>query len=217
MRIAKILSLILVCTFWAFQIASAQKMTGQGATVKQTLSVSNFDALGLGINATVYLTQGSHSVQIEAQKNIIDNIKTDVKDGSWNIEFKQRVSNHTDITIHVSMPTVKALSIGGSGEILGKSSFNNLGNLAIAIGGSGTLELAGSAKDVEISIAGSGDVKTANLKANNCEVSIAGSGDAYIEVNNGLDVSIAGSGDVHYKGNPKISSSIAGSGSVKSM
>lgn len=211
------LSLILACTFLTFQIASAQKISGQGPTVKKTLSVNNFDALGLGISATVYVSQGSHSVSIEAQQNIIDNIKTEVKNGSWNIDFDKRVNGHSDITIHVSMPNIKALSIGGSGSIIGKSTFNNLGNLAIAIGGSGTVELAGSAKDVEISIAGSGDVKTAGLKANNCEVSIAGSGDAYIEVNGGLDVSIAGSGDVHYKGAPKVSSSIAGSGSVKSM
>lgn len=217
MRTVKILSLLLACTCWVIHTASAQKISGQGSTVNQTLNLDKFESLGLGISAKVYLTQGSQSVRIEAQQNIIDNIKTEVKNGSWNIDFKQRVNNHTDITIHVSMPTIEALSIGGSGEIIGKSNFNNLGNLALAIGGSGTIELAGSAKDVEISIAGSGDVKTGNLKANNCEVSIAGSGDAYIEVNNDLDVSIAGSGDVHYRGKPRISSSVAGSGSVKSM
>lgn len=217
MRTFRILSLILGCTLFAFQVVIAQKISGQGPTVKQTLSVDNFDAIGLSISATVYLTKGPNSVSIEAQQNIIDNIKTEVKGNSWDIEFDKRVSNHSDITIYIAMPKITSLAIGGSGEIIGKSTFNGLGDVSLAIGGSGTIELVGTAKEVEISIAGSGDVKTAGLKAENCEVSIAGSGDAYIEVQNDLDVSIAGSGDVHYKGTPKVSSSVAGSGSVKSM
>lgn len=217
MRTVKILSLILGMCAFAFQTTYAQKITGQGPTVKQNLNVSNFEAIGLGLKATVYVTQGPNSVSIEAQQNIIDNIKTDVKNGSWNIDFDKRVSNHEKIVINVSMPNITALAIGGSGEIIARSTFNNLGNLSLSIGGSGTIELSGSAKNVDISIAGSGDVKTGGLSVNNCEISIAGSGDAFIEVNNDLDVSIAGSGDVHYKGTPKVSSSIAGSGSVKSM
>ena len=222
MRTIKIYALLLVCTVFLAQTSFAQKnskesINGEGSTVKQELNIDRFHTIGLGVPAKVYVSKGAQKVTIEAQRNIIDNIETDVKDGSWSIEFDKRVRKHAEITIYITMPTVEGLAIGGSGEIIGKDNFNGLSNLNISIGGSGEIEFAGSANTVEISIAGSGTVKTGDLKSKNCTVNIAGSGEAYVEASEDLDVSIAGSGDVRYKGSPKVSKSIAGSGSVRSM
>ncbi len=202
--------------------ASAQKwsnsITGEGPVVKEDLSLAEFQSVGLGISGTVYLTPGkTQKVTVEGQKNLIDNLKREVKNGSWNIAFDKNVRGRSDMKIYITMPTVKNLSIGGSGKIIATEAFHNLGDLKFAIGGSGNIEFAGSANSVEVSIGGSGHVKAAGLKVQNSKVSIGGSGNCYIEVGEQLDVSIAGSGSVHYKGRPKIKSSIAGSGKVATM
>ena len=199
-----------------------QTINGQGAKVKQTLSVDDFQSVGLALNGTIYVKQGnSHQVEIEAQKNIIENLNLEVKDGSWSIGLgkNKNARNYQKITVWITMPTVKGLSIAGSGEIIGKSDFNNLDDLKLSIGGSGTINFSGKANSLKASIAGSGSIDSKNLQATNAKVSIAGSGKAYLDVGNegNLTVSIAGSGNVYYKGRAKIKTSIAGSGKVESM
>lgn len=202
--------LLVVGLVWAVSPAFAQG---------RKLDVGTFNGIGLGISATVYITKGNtHQVRIEASDRLLENLETEVRKGHLNFELRDnRMSNYGKVTIYVTMPTVESLSIGGSGKIIAQDAFNGLDNLDLAIGGSGTIEISGSARKVEISIAGSGDVKTAGMKAENCQVSIAGSGDAFVDVSEDLEVSIAGSGDVHYKGRPRVKTSIAGSGSLKSL
>ena len=224
MKIAHFRTLLLLLTVCWYSSAIGQNynngpsITGQGEIVKKKLNVANFHSVGLGINATVYLTQGSsHSVEIEAQQNIIDNLELDVENGSWNIEGKKRIKDYKAVVIHITMPTVKALSIGGSGKIIGKSEFKNLEELKVAIGGSGEVSLAGSATATSISIAGSGKVDVRQLGSGSSKVSIAGSGDAFVDVKDKLTVSIAGSGSVFYNGKPSVKTSVAGSGKVESL
>ncbi len=193
-------------------------ITGEGPVVKEELSLDEFQSVGLGISGTIYLTPGkTQKVIVEGQKNLIDNLKQEVKNGSWNIAFDKNVQGKTDMKFYITLPTVKTLAIGGSGKIISKEAFNGLGALKLAIGGSGNIEFAGTADSVEISIGGSGSVKAGELKVQTSKVSIGGSGNCYIEVGERLDVSIGGSGSVHYKGRPRINSSIAGSGKLVTM
>lgn len=196
-------------------------ITGEGPLVKKTLAVKDFDSFGLGMNATVYVKQGRNfRVEIEAQKNIIDALELEVEDGAWNAGFGDdtKARNYKKAKIWITMPTVRSLAIGGTGEIIGESEFKDLGDLKLSIAGSGEIDFSGDAKDGKLSIAGSGTIRGENLKMDNAKVNIAGSGKTYLHMNNGdLKVSIAGSGDVYYKGKANVSSSIAGSGRVKSM
>ncbi len=197
---------------------SKAKIYGEGPTVKETINLSEIHSIGLGIAANIYLTQSnSQEIVIEGQKNIIDNIKKEVKNGSWNIEFEDRARNYDDLKIYISLKTIKGLAIGGAGNIKGETPFNGLGDLDISIGGAGKVDLAGDAQDVNISIGGSGKVRASGLTAEHCSVSISGNGDCEVDVNEKLDVAIAGMGKVKYSGNPKVSSSIAGMGNVKKL
>ena len=219
LNLTLLFAMLCLFTFGSLHAQSWKKATisGEGPRVKKELDIASFKSFGLGVNADVFITKGPQKVTIEAQQNIIDNIKRTVRSESWSIEHNYNVKKHDKITIWISMPTVEALAIGGSGSIISQDAFEGLDELAFSIAGSGKIEFSGSAKSLEVSIAGSGDLVAADLTADRCEVSIAGSGDCSIHVNDALEVSIAGSGDVRYKGSPKISSSIAGSGDVRSF
>lgn len=215
------LLLLAVCwynTAWTQDYSNGPAISGQGEIVKKKLTVDNFHSIGLGIKATIYLTQGSQqSVEIEAQQNIIDNLELDVENGSWNIKGKRRIKEYKDVVIHITVPTVKSLAIGGSGKIVGKNEFKNLEELKVSIGGSGEVSLAGSASSTNISIAGSGKVDIREVGSSSSKVSIAGSGDAYVDAKEKLTVSIAGSGNVYYSGKPSVKTSVAGSGKVETL
>lgn len=208
----------LLLTLPAWAQSSWKTISGEGPVVKETLSLDDFHSIGLGISGIVYVQPGkTQKVVVEAQKNIIDNLKQEVKNGSWNIGFHNNVRNYSDVKIYITIPTVQALSIGGSGKIIATEAFNNLGDLHFSIGGSGNIEFSGDANSLKVSIGGSGNVKAANLRVGSSKISIGGSGNCYVEVGDRLDVSIAGSGSVHYKGRPKINSSIAGSSKVMTL
>ena len=221
--------------FANFQVKA--QITGQGSSVTEKIDLPVITSIGLGIAADVYLTQGSkQEITIKAQKNIIENIKKEVKNGSWNIEFDKKVTDHNDIKIYITLATIKDLSVGGSGSIVSESKFTNLGDLNLSIGGSGDIKLHADARDIScsiggsgeielqgtgdelsVSIGGSGDVDAFDLPVKKCSVSASGSGDINVNVSNELSVSLVGSGDVNYKGNPKVSSSIIGSGDVEKV
>lgn len=219
MRIEKNLLLLLICCFMVTSCNWAQPgISGEGAVVTKELQLDEFRSIGLAAAGKVYLTQGSpQKVTVEAQQNVIDNLKTEVKNGKWGIGFKENMRNYKSLVIRITVPEIEDLSIAGSGTIVGENAFNNLGELNISVSGSGDVQLSGSADKVSVSIAGSGDVDVQNLRAQNAEVSISGSGDCKVDVSGALDVSIAGSGDVAYKGSPRVSSSISGAGKVKGM
>ncbi len=235
MKITKLITGIFIITLLFTSQTFAQHITGKGSSVTETIDLPTLTGVSLGIAADVHLKQGSkQEIKITGQKNIIDNIKRKVKGGTWNIGFENRVRNHDDIHIYITISTLKTLSIGGSGSIIGEGRFNDLNDLELSIGGSGDInldvaankiscsiggsgeiELAGSSDKLSISIGGSGDINAFDLNVTRCDISSAGSGDIDVNVSGQLDVSMVGSGDVKYKGNPKVSSSIIGSGDVE--
>jgi len=221
MKIKAFRLLAVLCSIVSPYVLSAQgwgQIEGEGPVVEKTFTLEDFHSMGLGVSADVYIRKGnSNEVRIKGQANIIDNIKKEVNDGSWSIEFDRKANNYRSLEIYVSMSTIRSLAIGGSGNIIVRDAFSGLGKLEMAIGGSGNIEMAGSTSELNVSIAGSGNVRCEKMRAENCEVSIAGSGDCLVEVGEQLNVSIAGSGDVKYRGNPKLRTSIAGSGKVRSV
>jgi len=216
--------------------STGPSITGEGPSVTKTLDIAKFDGLKLTIAADVYVKQGStQSVKIEAQQNIIDNLKKEVNDGAWKIGFDKNVRKHESIKIWVTVPVVDELAVSGSGSIISEGKFSNLGELSLAISGSGDIKFDADSKDLTVAISGSGNMALAgstgaatmaisgsgnieafDLSARSCNVKISGSGDSSVNVSESLEVAIAGSGDVYYKGKPSVRSKISGSGEVMS-
>ncbi|MEM6316620.1 MAG: head GIN domain-containing protein [Bacteroidota bacterium] len=196
-----------------------KSVRGEGPKVTKTLDLEKITGIGVCIGGEVHLSQGKkQKVEIKAQKNIIELLEKDVRGGKWNIELEDNISlkGHDGIDIYITLSTIEELSIAGSGSITGETDFRNVDDLEVSIAGSGDVHLEGDGDDLEISIAGSGDVKLDDFAVNDCEVNIAGSGECDVHVNGRLEVSIAGSGDVRYKGSPRVKSQIMGSGDVRS-
>ena len=243
MKNLKVVLIVLgVGLFFAFNnppkfLSHSHSIKGEGNAVTKEITLDPFHSIGLSLDADVILKQGSpQKVEIDAEANIIDNIKTKVRNGTWNIGIEENVIKHEKITIYITIPDLKAVSVAGSGDVTTKGAFTGMENLALSIAGSGDLKLEGEAKSLDISVAGSGDVLMAgsagkvgvsiagsgdvNLKdlvAGDCDISIAGSGNCKVNTSGNLDVSIVGSGDVYYTGGAKVHSSIMGSGDLHEM
>ena len=240
MKIWKNLSSLFILTLLFNTTLSAQnwknKITGEGPVVERTLKVANFTGVTLAFSGDIFIKQGStQSVKVSGQQNIIDNIKTEVKNGVWYVGFKNPVRRSSGLKVYITMPKLTSAGLSGSGNLTTQGNFNGIGDLPVKLSGSGNISLNISAASVESTISGSGNIKlsgTANshsirvsgsgnvqsydLKTSDCKVAISGSGNCNVHASNALDVRISGSGDVRYHGSPKVNSKVSGSGNVSS-
>ncbi|MFG6416028.1 head GIN domain-containing protein [Roseateles sp. DC23W] len=213
-----------------------ERIVGNGDVATEARSTGSFDSVSLAGGFNVLIRQGTgHKVEVKADRNVLPYIEAELDGRTLRIQPRKgfHLSTKTLPSLTLEMPSLRALSVAGSGNIKveamktegveaaiagsGDIRFGNLDaeRLVVKVSGSGGFTATGRAPQATISIAGSGDVKAADFAAEEVKVSIAGSGDAQVQATKTLKVSIAGSGDVKYVGAPEISSSIAGSGKVR--
>jgi len=206
------------------QIWGSKRIKGSGEVITKSRKMKSFDAIAVGGNFEVILTNdNSNTLTIKADNNIMPYIITEVEGGTLKIKFKKNVNIRTsnDIIITVPVKKIKRISLGGSGKIESKDLIKtnrlsiNIGGsgtvalkvdadkISTAIGGSGTIKLSGKTHKISNSLAGSGSVKAYDLTATIAQASIAGSGDVRVTVKDEINATIVGSGNFYYKGNPK--------------
>ena len=126
---------------------------------------------------------------------------------------KDSGNNIGTATVRVTMPSLNAMVLAGSGSM---DADEMGGNAEVTIAGSGTAKVARmDAESLDMTIAGSGDFETAG-KVSTLDMTIAGSGSGRMS---GLDVTtaditIAGSGDADFASDGTVEASIVGSGDV---
>jgi len=217
------------------------RLKGEGPTITEERSASDFDQVKLNIDANVIWHKDTQSkIIVEAQKNIAEFLLTEQRGDQIIVKFKPltTVRKHNQITIHLFSPSAEAIDVSGSGEVMvqhdiassdmdirisgsGDVKLNNqiIHKLEANISGSGSLETNSIeiCESAEYRISGSGKIKTLNTPTNNVDVHISGSGKAELNVSKHLDAKISGSGKVRYSGSPTLNSTITGSGKIEKI
>lgn len=191
-------------------------VSGEGPVKTETRNNGGFHAIESSIAGDVEVSVSDNfSIEVQAQENLLPILKTEVEDGTLKIYFSENVSRHEDLKIRVSAPAFDYFSLGGSGKIRVMNTLRSE-NMNMEIAGSGDIVVPqaefGSANT---SIAGSGTIELGG-KANALKTTIAGSGDIKAKqmTANELEVEISGSGTVTCDVAQTLKASIAGSGDV---
>lgn len=136
--------------------------------------------------------------------------------GAWtvaNVDGRLEIGVGGSGTVRAGTSRSLEASVGGSGSIFA----GGTGDLEANVGGSGSIVVASINGPADISIGGSGDVTVRGGRAATMEVSIAGSGNVRFDgTASRLEASIAGSGDVRVaEVTGPVSRAIVGSGEVR--
>ena len=211
---------------------------GDGSDYNETRNITSFDKLHNSISAEVILQKGTgYSVKIEGEKNVVQELVTEVRDGELSIKFPwmKNIQMTRPLRVFVTMPNdhdLKEISNSGSGGILSKDRFktgnmslHNSGSGGIAVmldaeeldlgmSGSGHIDIKGQAHSLHCNISGSGSVRGDELAVQeHSEIHISGSGSCTVHTDGVLEGRISGSGDIRYLGNPSsVNVSHSGSG-----
>jgi hypothetical protein len=144
--------------------------------------------------------------------------------GSINIDMRGKgvklsgvpltVINQGKVVVGIALSEAPAIKLKGSGNVTLLDLQQS--GLQIEIEGSGDIRTHGKVTNLDVSIAGSGDVDANKLVAERARLSIAGSGDIDAFVRSDVHARIAGSGVIVVRGNPPLRDHhVAGSGKIK--
>ncbi|MEM9258935.1 MAG: head GIN domain-containing protein [Bacteroidota bacterium] len=144
---------------------------GNGDVVTQERDVSDFDGISACCSLNVELRKGSHGVKVEAESNIQEYIRTEVRGGRLQIGYKNNVNvkQTMKITVYVSVPELDYIGASSSSKVSGKDRFSG-DDLELDVSSSATIEFAFSGDRVDADASSSGKIflkgKGNRIKAN---------------------------------------------------
>jgi len=214
--------------------------------LREARDVDAFSAIELRYFGQVVLHHGDTcALEIEGDPDVIPKVHADVRDDTLVLEvgenWLERLTSglllvaNRPLRYHVTLPTLSAVTVAGSGEIDGSAWGGEQLRLRVSgqaevrldglayealdavVSGRGDLRLAGEADRALVHISGSADVVAPELALRHAEVKIAGQGNVDVRVSERLDVRIAGFGTVRYHGDPTVKQVISGAGTVEQL
>ncbi len=217
--------------------AQRETISGNGTIKKEKRDISgSFRQIATSGSFKIYIKQGgTHSVEVEADENLLPYIETEVKNNALSIHPKKdyNIKPSAKATIYIALPQLEAVAASGSSAIYSQGSLSGdklevglsgqtavelvvqYSKLEVAVSGSGKVKLTGKADKTEIGISGSADVTAPDMAVQDMEIAISGTGNAHVNVEKSLQVAISGNGTVRYKGTPsKVEQSVSGHGKL---
>lgn len=192
------------------------------AQTRETRDVDSFTEINFRFPGKLYLKQGSpQKVVLEGDKAILEEVETEVdgdrliigKTRDW---FEWKWDDDDRITVYITVPEINALSVSGSGDLIGESEITG-DDIDLSVSGSGSLsvELA-LAGDLEADVSGSGGIEMKG-KCRSVDSDVSGSGRVNLDatISELADFGVSGSGRIEARGSaPEVKTSISGSGKV---
>jgi len=219
--------------------------TGNLAT--ESREVSNFDRVFLRDYGELVITQGEEeSLTIETDRDILPQIKTEVREGkliikiggSWMDKLGHAFSTGlTRLGIKYTLTVKKLTGLEIAGAVSVKASSIDTDRLALKLSGAGqvniealsaevlevdmpgagAIKVSGKVGEQRIAISGAGSYKASKLESARVSVNLTGAGQATVRAIENLDVAIRGIGSVEYYGSPTVKKSVSGIGSITSL
>ena len=214
----------------------ARWLTGSGLVTSEARVVPDFTGIEVEGLGDVELSQGLlQSVTVECDDNILPYVKADVVGDTIHLGMKPGTSvrRMTRMIFHITVPRVTSIVIAGSGGVKAMTALRAnalslsirgsgaiqaqlaVGRLVSSIGGSGDINLSGSADDIAVTIQGSGSVRARALQSATADVRVNGSGGVQVNATGTIGISIAGSGNVEYGGGGRATIARSGSGTAR--
>ena len=153
---------------------------GSGNVVAETRKVSGFDAVEVSYPAQVLIKQGNaESLKIEAEDNLLPNLKTEVKNGTLEIFYRRENGKHVNPTktvkITIVVKDLNDVDFTSAGELIVEDLKTD--SLDVSLSGAGNVNLDNiNVKALAVSLSGAGSA-TASGTADNLDMTISGFGD----------------------------------------
>lgn len=175
---------------------------GSGTSKTEKRNVSGFTKIDAGGAVSVEVVVGkAFAVEVQADDNLLANIKTEASGDTLKIYSEDSISTKTPINVRVSMPEIENFEVSGasSGNISGVQA----DDLELKASGASKIKIEGTAKDLNADASGASTIDAENLKAEKADAESSGASKMTISASDDLDVEANGASSVTYTGEPK--------------
>ena len=184
-----------------------------GPRTTQTRDVAGFTRIDNRDSVDVELHVGEpQSVRVRGGEKVIDDVRTEVRDGTLHLTFDHDGFGGSDVVVEASVPTLAGIEASGSGDI--DADGIDADAFEVRSEGSADIALEGAAGRLVVDLQGSGDADLAGLTTREARVAVRGSGEVDVRADERLEVDVDGSGDVRYHGDPALTQHVDGSGEL---
>lgn len=214
----------------------AQHLRGNGNIQTQTRKVSDFKGIDVSGGFTVEITQGSsESLRLEAEENLLDNIKTEVRNGVLHIYNDKGITSSKGMKAYITVKELNKIDISGGVKVIGKSTFKtNTMNIDMSGGskvalavdakqlkmdmsGASKVELTGKADELIMEMSGASNVDASELEAKDVKVGASGASKVKVFAKDSLAIDASGASAVYYKGSPSITAETSAAAKISRL
>lgn len=178
------------------------KIKGSGVTKVEKREVSGFKKIEVSGAIEVEVTaQKDFSVDVEADDNLLEYVKTEVDGETLKIYTKSRIWKHNKIRVTISMPELTETEVSGASKITA----NNIktDSFKIDVSGASKIDLNGEANNLKIESSGASKINAENLKVANANVDVSGASNITVNATEEVQAEASGASKVYYVGEPK--------------
>ncbi|RAU84240.1 head GIN domain-containing protein [Pontibacter arcticus] len=232
-------SLIMLATmafFFAHIPAFSQTLRGNGNVKTESRTVSNFKGIDVSGGFAVEVILGNkEGVVLEAEENLLSNIKTDVRNGVLHIYNDKSLNSSKPMKAFVTVKELNNIDISGGVKVTGKSTFKTgtfdldmsggskvilalqVQTLKADLSGGSNVTLTGRANEVTVDMSGASKVEASELEAKNVKIEASGGSKIKVFAKENLDINASGASNVAYKGSPKIDAETSAAAKISKM
>lgn len=191
------------------------KVKGSGDIRNEKREVSDFRSVKTGGAITVdIVAQRDFSVEVEADDNLLEHIKTEVRGDTLKIYTEGSISTRNPIRVRIAMPQIESLDISGAST----GTLTNVKNESLTVEASGAskIRIDGETGELKVDLSGASRLDAENLRAENTTVEASGASSATVTALNDLTAEASGASNIRYTGEPKnVKRNISGASSVR--
>jgi hypothetical protein len=192
-------------------------------------NVGNFNAIKVSTGIDLFITMGTtEEVKIIADDDIIDDLITEVKDGTLKIYMKQsnnwfnwNTGNQTR-KAYVTVKELQEIHASSGSDVKSENTLKGEDLKVSASSGSDVeidvyyknvwldtssgsdARISGKTKNFEAEASSGSDIKAQDLESKICKVSVSSGSDATVNVTDELYAKASSGADVNYYGNPQV-------------
>lgn len=188
---------------------------GSGNAKRETRNLSDFEKIDASGAINAEIAAGKEfSVEVEADDNLLQYIKTEISGDTLKIYSEDKISPKTKLSVKISLPELTKLDVSGA------STANVTGvkgdSLELQASGASKIKVDGEIKDLNAEANGASTIDASNLNAENADVNSNGASTVTAAPVNDLKAEASGASTIYYTSDPKnIKQNASGASSVK--
>lgn len=183
-----------------FTVFSCAK--GSGVTKIEKREVAGFKKVDVsGAIEVEVIAQKDFGVEVEADDNLLEYVKTEVDGETLKIYTKSRIWKHNKIRVVISMPELTGAEVSGASKVTANNVKTD--SFKLDVSGASKIEINGEAKDLKIEASGASKINAENLKVANANVDVSGATSVTVNATEEVKAEASGASKIQYVGEPK--------------